>query len=76
MIFQVLLDNESTHGMTDQNGRAGQLLNRICHIFDKIGNSSPAQFFSSLTPAMSAQVDGMGSIAVLTEVIEKMSIPA
>ena len=75
MIFQILLDDESAHGVADQNRRAGQLLNCICNIFDEIGNSDPAQFISSFTVAVSAQVDGMGSIAVLSEVIEKILHP-
>jgi len=51
-------------------------MNYICNVFHEFGNSSPAQFFPSLTFAVPAQVDGVSGIAVLSKVIEKMHIPA
>jgi hypothetical protein len=76
VILQILLDDKSAHGMTDQNRWTRQLLDGIFNVFHEIGNSSPAQFFSSLTFAVSAQVDGVSGLAVLSEVIQKMHLPA
>src|SRR5512134_831238 len=61
--------------MADQNRWAGQLPDRICYIFNVVRNSGPAQFFLPLTVTVSAQIDSMGGVAMLSEVIEKMHIP-
>ena len=61
--------------MTDQNGWAGQLPNCICNVFNEIGNSGPAQFFSPFAFAVPTQIDGVSGEAMLSEVIEKMHIP-
>ncbi len=44
-------------------------------IFNVVGDSGPAQFFSPLAVAVPAQINGMDGIAMLSEVIEKVHVP-
>jgi hypothetical protein len=74
-MLQILLDDKSAHGMTNQDRWAGQSPSDICDVFNIFSNAGPAQVFSSFTGAMPTQIDGMNGEAMTREVLEKMDVP-
>ena len=76
MVFQIFLDHEPAHRMADQNGRSWELPHCGFHVIDVVHDPRPAQTLRAIALTVSAHIHRVRREPVMSEVIEKVDIPA
>ena len=73
--FEVLLDNQPTHRVTDHDWRLGQGRRRFGDVCDVVGDPVPAQALAVGVGSVTAEVDRLHQPAAVGEVTEEMLLP-
>lgn len=75
MLFQILLNHHATHRMTNHDGRTGKACGDFFKIGDIVSQPPGRDALETFAAAMTAQTEGMGFIAMLGEVRQKVIAP-
>ncbi len=74
--FQIFLDHQPTHRVTNQHRRRGQLSGDLGHVGHVMGDARPAQALAAVALAVAAQAQRVAGVAAFGEIGHEMLGPA
>ena len=76
VLLQILLHDETAHGVTDDHRRCGQTVGNHADVLDIVGDRTRPQRFVSRAAAMAAKAERQSAITLVGEEVQEIFIPA